>query len=210
MDTSSRRLASLLSLAAALAGCAGPAAAGRAPEPIALVAPGGERVGWDALRAGQDFTLVVFWSAQCPCVRRYQARADSLLEAFPAARVRVIGVSSNVGEPHAESLAAARERGVRLPVYRDEGGRLAEALGARSTPTAAVVDRGGELRYLGWIDNERVPGDPKREPWLEQAMAALLAGRSDHRARAPMWGCVITRSLFDPKPGPGSCCTVTQ
>ena len=86
-----------------------------------------------------------------------------------------------------------------LPIYRDPGGRLAEAVGARSTPTVAVLDRRGELRFLGWLDNERLPGDPRREPWLERAVAGVLEGTS-FGARTPTYGCVITRSLFDPAP----------
>jgi hypothetical protein len=202
--SSSARLGSLL--LAAAAACAGPSATRRADAPLALVAPTGDAVSYDALRSAQELTVLVFWSAQCPCVRRYQARVDALLDAYPADRVRVVGISSNAGEPFAEVLGAVRERGVRIPVYRDEGGRLAEAVGAGSTPTVAVVDRAGAVRYLGWIDNERAPGVAGREPWLDQAVAALLAGRSDFRARAPAWGCVITRSLFDPRPA-GGCCT---
>jgi hypothetical protein len=202
--SSSLRLATLV--VAATAACAGAPSARRAAEPLALVAPTGETVSYDALRSGQDLTVLVFWSAQCPCVRRYQARVDALPEAYPADRVRVVGISSNAGEPFAEALGAARERGVRIPLYRDEGGRLADAVGARSTPTVAVVDRAGAVRYLGWIDNERPRGDPGREPWLERALAALLDGRADYRARAPTWGCVITRSLFEPRPASG-CCT---
>lgn len=199
----SRALAPLPLLLAALAACAGPAAAGRG-EPPTLVSATGEAVTLEGLRAGQDLTVLVFWSAECPCVRRYQERADALLDR-PPERVRVIGVSSNAGEPFPAVLAAARERGVRLPIWRDEGGRVAEAVGARSTPTVVVLDRGGRVRFLGWVDNERKPGDPGRQPWLDRALSALLEGREDFQARTPVYGCVITRSLFESKPG--GCCS---
>ncbi len=186
--------------------CAGPGATAHlAGSRLALTSAAGEVVALDSLLAGRDATVLVFWSAGCPCVRRYQARVDALLDAFPADRVRVIGVASNAGEPLVEVLAAASERRVRIPIYRDEDGAVAEALGARSTPTVMVLDRRGEVRFLGWLDNERQPGDPGRQPWLEQALGGLLAGRSDFAARTPVYGCAITRSLFGPKPGP--CCT---
>jgi hypothetical protein len=196
----------LAALLLAAAACAGPSAgAGPSGPPLELVSAGGEVVRLEALRAGRDATVLVFWSAGCPCVRRYQERVDALLDAYPADRVRVLGVSSNAGEPFAEVLAAARERGVRIPIYRDEGGAVAEALGARSTPTVAVLDRHGQLRFLGWLDNEHRPGETGRQPWLERALDGLLAGRSDFAGRAPVYGCTITRSLFGPKPG--ACCT---
>lgn len=174
--------------------------------PLVLVSPGGDRVALAALRAAQELTVLVFWSSGCPCVRRYQERADALLDAWPG-RVRVIGVSSNAGEAHEGALAAARQRGVRLPIYRDEGGRVAAAVGARSTPTVAVLDRAGEVRFLGWVDNERAPGERGRKPWLEQAVEALLAGGRAAPERTPVYGCAITRSLFEPGP-PGGCCSL--
>lgn len=188
-----------------LAGCATSGHGRAGAPPLRLTGADGATVWLDALAAGREATVLVFWSAGCPCVRRYQARVDALAEAFPAARVRVLGVASNAGEPFAESLAAAQERGVRIPLYRDEGGAVAEALGARSTPTVVLLDQQGEVRYRGWLDNERLPGEEGREPWLERALEGLLAGQTGFAARSPVYGCAITRSLFDPPAG--SCCT---
>ncbi len=132
-------------------------------------------------------------------MRRYQERVDALLDAYPPERVRVAAISSNAGESLADALRVAAERGVRVPIFRDEGGRLAAALGARSTPTVVLLDKAGAVRFLGWIDNERVPGDPGREPWLERAIQGVLDGKASFAARLPVYGCRITRSLFEPK-----------
>src|SRR5512133_1160782 len=197
----------LVLLAAALsgAGCATAPSSAPGGEPLPLAAADGSTTTLAELTRGRDATVLVFWSATCPCVRRYQERVDALLDAWPAARVRVIGVSSNAGEPFEGALAAARERGLRLPLYRDEGGRVAEAVGARSTPTVAVLDRSGRVRFLGWVDNERRPGEAGREPWLERAVSSLLAGGVADPARTPVYGCVITRSLL--QAGHGPCCS---
>jgi peroxiredoxin len=205
-SSTAARAALLLPLALTLAGCAGPSGAARpALDRLRLTSARGEPVTLEVLTAGRDATVLVFWSAGCPCVRRYQARVDALLDTWPAARVQVLGVSSNAGEPFAEALAAARERGVRLPLYRDEGGAVAEALGARSTPTVVVLDARGQLRFRGWLDNERLAGEAGRQPWLDQALEGLLTGRDDFAARTPVYGCAITTSLFGP--APGGCCT---
>jgi peroxiredoxin len=197
-----------LSLAAAAAVAALAACATSSPRaaaaPLRLAAPDGTSTTVAELAAAREATVLVFWSATCPCVRRYQARTDALLDDWPAARVRVVGVSSNAGERYDEVLRAAAERGVRVPILRDEGGRLAEALGVRSTPTVVVLDARAEVRYLGWIDNERGRGDPGREPWLDRALAGVLDG-SPYAARSPTYGCAITRSLFGAKSSP--CCT---
>ena len=202
----SRGLAALaLAAFTASSGCAAAPPARSEPAPPSLRAADGATATLTELRAGLDATVIVFWSATCPCVRRYQERVDALIDAYPADRVRVIAVSSNAGESFLDVLRAAKERGVRVPLYRDEGGRLAEALGARSTPTVVVLDAKGTVRFLGWIDNERRPGEPGRDPWLERALGGVLDGKSSFASRSPVYGCRITRSLFDP--APGSCCS---
>jgi len=199
-------MAALAALVAVVfTGCAGskPAPGGEAP--LLLQSPEGTSVSLDALRRDRAATVLVFWSGSCPCARRYQERIDGLLDRYPPDRVRVIGVSSNAGEDFAQTLRVARERGVRVPIYRDEDGRLARSVGARSTPTAVVLDEAGKVRFLGWIDNERLPGDPGREPWLDRAIQGVLDGRHSFAAKTPVYGCIITRSLIDGAPSSCPC-----
>lgn len=198
MASSESRLRLSAALLLALAACASRTGALRAEGPawqhVTLVPTVGERATAGELVHSAEATVFVFWSSGCPCVRRYQARVDALAAGWAARGVNVVQVSSNAGE----SLEALREavvaRGLPLPVWRDEGGRLARALGARSTPTVALVRRDGQLLYRGWIDNEREPGEPDREPWLELALSDFAVGKQGTTA-SPTWGCTITRSL---------------
>ncbi len=171
--------------------------------PLALESADGSAVALDHLWRDRTATVLVFWSGGCPCVRRYQDRVDSLLDRFPADQVRIAGISSNAGESFADVLRVAKERGVRIPIFRDEGGEVAAVVGVHSTPTVVVLDGSGHVRFRGWIDNERLPGDPKREPWLEHAVQGLIEHR-DFAARTPIYGCAISRSLLGPSPG--HCC----
>ena len=207
MATSRLFLLVLAVVAAPLAGCATSksAASPSGDASLALADPEGKTTTLDALRAGTDATVLVFWSGTCPCVRRYQQRVDALLDTYPADRVQVIGVSSNAGETYAEALRVAKERQVRIPILRDEGGAVARAIGATSTPTVAVLDRAGAVRFVGWVDNERLPGDAGREPWLDRAIQGVLDGKTRFSAKSPVYGCTITRSLFNP--AQSSCCS---
>lgn len=165
-------------------------------ESLTLTSAGGEVVPLEELWRGHTATVLVFWSSECPCVRRYQDRVDGLLDRYPTEHLKVVGIASNAGESFEEVLRAAKERGVRIPIFRDEGGRIAEWVGARSTPTAVVIDGTGQVRFRGWIDNERTPGESGREPWLERALAGLLEQRDDFASQVPTYGCTITRSAF--------------
>ncbi len=198
MAISDRTLAAALSLF--LAGCATGRAATAGEGAPALTAPDGARVSVDGLCAQHEATVLVFWSAGCPCVRRYQARLDALLGRYPERRVLLAAVVSNAGESLDEARQVATRRGVKVPLYADPSGALAQWVGAKSTPTAVVLDRDGRVRFKGWIDNEREPGTPGRQPWLENAIDGVLDGRG-FTARTPTWGCTITRSLFAAESG---------
>ena len=174
-------------------------------DPLVLASADGSTVKLDELWHDRKATVLVFWSGGCPCVRRYQDRADALLEQYPTDKVRVLGVSSNAGESFEDVKRIAKERRVRIPIYRDEGGQLAKAVGARSTPTVVVIDGRGNIRFRGWIDNERLPGDPGREPYLDRAIRGVLDERSDFAEQSPIFGCAITRSLFA-APSNSCCC----
>lgn len=168
----------------------------RAEPSLTLRSSAGEVVTLESLTQNADATVLVFWSAGCPCVRRYQARVEALRS---KPRVQVLAISSNAGESFEEVLRVANERGVKVPLYRDDTGAIAAHVNARSTPTAAVLDRSGAVRFTGWVDNERDIGADDREPWLERALDGVL-GHTSFTARTPTWGCTITRHLFTPEP----------
>jgi hypothetical protein len=145
--------------------------------------------------ANHEATVLFWWATRCPCVARYEARMASLRAAFPAERVAMLAVASNADDTRATISETARERGFALPILIDHGGRLARRLDVRTTPTTVVLDRQGNVRFLGWIDNERLPGENDREAYAHAAVAALLAGDNPTPARTPVHGCMITRSI---------------
>jgi len=192
---SSSRLAVVLA-ACALSACATLSSTAPASEwgPLPLASPDGRSTTVAALTAQGRATVFVFWATQCPCVRRYQERVEALAAQYGARGVTFVGIDSNVDDSLEDIARVTKQRGVTLPVWRDDGGRLAKALGARSTPTVVLVDDKGLVRFRGWLDNERLPGESDREPWLEQALTGVLDG-APYASASPTYGCAITRSL---------------
>lgn len=156
-----------------------------------------ETVTVPALLKRAEATVFVFWSTGCPCVRRYQDRVNALAEAWGPKGVQVVQVASNAGETLSQLKEAERLRSLPRAVWRDEGGLLAKELGARTTPTVVLVRKDGKVLFKGWVDNERLPGEAGREPWLERALEAFASGGSAP-TKSPTWGCMITKSLSSP------------
>jgi hypothetical protein len=183
----------------ALLACAGTRAMAPSLDSIPKAARGltdldGRPVAVQELASAKDATVLVFWAAGCPCVKRYDARLEDLHARWPG-KVGVWAVSSNADDDVPTLRRVRAERGLKTPILVDEHADLAAALGARSTPAVVVVDRAGQVRFRGWIDNERQPGEEGREPYLERAVEGILAGRSDFASASPVYGCVITRDL---------------
>jgi len=197
MGISRQSVVAAVLLASLVAGCAGQEGAkrGQADE-VTLLTSEEKQVPLREIWREHRATVLIFWSANCPCVRRYQDRVEALLEQYQGKGVKVLGVSSNADETFAEVQDAASGRGIRLPIVRDEDGLLAQTLGVRSTPTVVLLDERGQARFVGWLDNERTTGEPDREPWLELALQGVLENRDGFAARTPVYGCTIARRLF--------------
>jgi peroxiredoxin len=146
-----------------------------------------------AVVAANHFTILYWYATGCPCVLRYQQRIEAIAETYAADGVAVLGVSSNADDDLAALRESIDERGFLLPVIRDDDGSLADQLGVRSTPTTVVLDSSGAVLFVGWIDNERQPGQSGREAWLEDALRAAIAGGSTQVVEAPTYGCPLTR-----------------
>jgi hypothetical protein len=159
-----------------------------------LVGLDGSRTQISAL-AGATATVVVFIGNGCPTARAYEDRLISLHSAWRSHGVETIAVNSNnpfLSPPDtlAEMAGRALSRGFNFPYLKDEDSKLATRLGAICTPHAFLFDRSMRLVYSGRIDDSRV-GDRITSRDLENAIAAVVAGRSVATSHTDPFGCSI-------------------
>ena len=180
-----------------LSGCAHTAGAGGVAALSRLQTLEGAPVTIEEVAARHRVTVLVWWASTCPCVRRYEERLLTLQKNYAARGVGMYAVASNADDSPEVIRDVARERGFTLPIWRDDGAELAGHFAVTSTPTVVLLDQTAGLRYRGWLDNERLPGEKDRIAYVEQALNELLTGGDDFSARSPVYGCIITRSLFE-------------
>jgi hypothetical protein len=139
---------------------------------------------------GEEGTVFLFWSNQCPWVDRYEERVDSLVAAFSERCVRFVLVNANdPTENPAESLDADAAPSRGLPYLRDPDARLARTLGATQTPHAFVFGENWTLRYAGAIDDSPgLPGEVE-QAYLRDALRALVSGTAVSTDPRPAFGC---------------------
>ncbi len=143
-------------------------------------------------------SVYVFLGTECPMANRYLPRLADLHKKF--VDVAFFGVNSSAFESVEAIAKHAKDMAVPFPVLLDRDQKLADALKARLTPTAFVVDARRRVRYRGLIDDNKAEELAKKRH-LRDAIEAVLAGKDVEVPETEPVGCTIQRPL-DAKEGP--------
>jgi len=119
-----------------------------------------------------------------------------LQEKYRPRGVAVLGIASNANESPAEIERNTANLNLPFPVLIDKDGAVADRLGATHTPQIFVIDRSGVLRYRGALDNNREAGESGRTAYAEEALEAVLSGRSAAQPETKAFGCSLKRKAF--------------
>ena len=141
---------------------------------------------------GKNGAVLVWLSAQCPVVKAYHERINSIAADYAAKGINFIGINSNVTEDLNWITSDATTVGYKFPILIDKGNVLADKLGATVTPEIFFVDAKGKLLYHGAIDNDR-SGRNIEETYARAAFDASLSGKEIAKNKTKAFGCEIKR-----------------
>jgi peroxiredoxin len=171
-------------------GNAGDFAVGTTLENFSLPDTNGKMQSFNDLK-GKNGAVIVFLSAQCPVVKAYNERMNTIAAEYQAKGINFIGINSN----HTESPEWVKSHAAethKFPVLIDKGNVFADKLGAQVTPEAYYFDAKNVLVYHGAIDNDK-SGKAITDQYLKTAFDASLAGKPVEKTRANAFGCTIKR-----------------
>ena len=146
--------------------------------------------------ADSRFVVAVFLGTECPLAKLYGPRLAELHAKYSSRGVAFIGVNPNQQDSLTEIAAHARRHGLKFPVLKDTGNRLADQLSVTRTPEVVVWDQDEQIRYRGRIDNQYGVGYIRAKGTqhdLVNALDELLAGREVTVAKTEAVGCLIGR-----------------
>jgi peroxiredoxin len=197
---------------------AGPKEPPKTPTTTAAIAPDARA---DIGKPAPDFTLrdldgndvklssfkgkvvVLEWfNPGCPFVRKSHGKGSLKELAKKRTQEGVVWLAVNSSAPGKEGSGvdankkAAAEWGLTHPILLDESGAVGHAFAATNTPHMFVVDDKGTLVYRGAIDNspdaegESAP-DGKLVVYVDEALAAIKAGRPVATATTKAYGCSV-------------------
>ena len=145
---------------------------------------------------GDVGTLVVFSCNTCPWVIRWEDRYVSLANTYAQKGIGMVVVNSNAarfgGEDSLEEMVEhAKNNGYNFPYAQDPESELASAFGATKTPHIYLFNGDDKLVYRGAIDDNAKNAKKVDEPFLANAIDALLAGNPINPQTTKALGCSI-------------------
>jgi peroxiredoxin len=147
--------------------------------------------------------VVLEWTnADCPYTRKHYTSGNMQAAQKLAQKDGVVWlsiISSSPGKqgfvngPAADALTQSRGAAP-TAVLLDPQGSVGRLYHARTTPHLFVIDRDGNLQYMGGMDSiatTDVSDIPNAEPYLKEAMLAVVDGKPVQHAVTKPYGCSI-------------------
>jgi len=144
-------------------------------------------------------SVVLEWNNfDCPFVARLYKTGvlPALQKKYTATGVVWLTVNSSAKgkqghyEPAAMKERAAKEGFAGTAYVYDNDGKTGKAYGAPTTPTMAVIDKDGVLRYWGALDDKPQGGEGATN-YVAAALDALAAGKEVQTKTAKPYGCGV-------------------
>lgn len=138
----------------------------------------------------------VFTCNHCPYAQAIWPRLIDFQARYAARGVQLVGINPNDADKYPDDhpdqmKKKVKELGVNFPYLFDKTQSIARAYDAQCTPDLYVYDNDRKLRYHGRLDdNWQEPKNVKRRD-LQDAVEAILAGRSLPEKQIPSMGCSI-------------------
>lgn len=143
--------------------------------------------------------IIVFTCNHCPYAQAYQERIIALDKKYKPKGYPVIAIQPNdpalqPQDGFDEMKKRAAAKGYTFPYLLDEGQKVYPVYGAQRTPHVFVLQKTGGrnvVRYIGAIDDNYEDPSAVKQPYVANAVDALLAGKTADPDFTKAIGCSI-------------------
>ena len=143
--------------------------------------------------------VVIFTCNTCPYSVAYEDRIIALDKKYKSKGYPVIAINPNDpdasnGDSLADMKVRAKEKGFTFPYLFDKGQKIYPQYGATRTPHVYILKKENKklkVAYIGAIDNNSHNPDSVTKRYAEDAIDALLAGKTPKKSTSRAIGCSI-------------------
>lgn len=145
--------------------------------------------------------IVIFTCNSCPYSVAYEDRIIELDKKYKGKGYPVIAINPNNPEvskddDFASMQKRAKEKGFTFPYLLDEGQKIYPQYGASRTPHVFLLNKENEglkVAYIGAIDNNSYNASKATKKYVEDAVDALLEGKTPEILNTRAIGCRIKK-----------------
>ena len=140
--------------------------------------------------------IVTFTCNHCPYAVMYEDRINDLAKTYGPKGYHVIAINPNDPEvqpadSYEKMVERAKEKGFTFPYLLDDGQKVYPQYGATKTPHVFLLDNKKVVKYIGSIDDNPQDASAVKVKYLENAIAALEAGKTPEPETTKAIGCSI-------------------
>lgn len=137
--------------------------------------------------------IVIFDCNTCPYSKAYNERIIDLNEKYATKGFPVITINANdgSGDSYEDMVRIANKKKYKFPYLYDETQAIAKTYGATNTPHVFVLNRDLKVSYIGAIDDNARNAASATKKYVENAVDALLTGKSVPVTKTKAVGCGI-------------------
>jgi peroxiredoxin len=148
------------------------------------------------LLAANKAVAVMFSCNHCPYVRAWEDRMKTIQRDYQDKGFILAAVNSNNTATHPDDgfehmKQRAEQEQFNFMYLRDDSQQVARAYGGTHTPHVFLLDHDGVLRFRGAIDDNYDDPEAVQQPYLRDALDAVLAGKTPEQAVSDPVGCTI-------------------
>lgn len=143
--------------------------------------------------------IVIFDCNTCPYSQKYNERIIALndkyaLKGFPVIAIQPNDPEISRGDSYDDMVRLSKEKDYKFPYLFDETQRVATSFGATNTPHVFLLKKDGtafKVAYIGAIDDNARDASAVSKKYVEEAVDALLAGKTVSTGKTKAMGCTI-------------------
>lgn len=140
--------------------------------------------------AHNEYTVVYFFNADCPCSNAHFQYLNALKSEYP--NWEFLGFHSNKSVEQKKAQEYFDQFKIAFPVIEDASLKIADQLKAIKTPHVYVLDSKGEIIYQGGATNSKDPKNATKH-YLKEVLRALKAQQPLPYSSTKTLGCYIER-----------------
>jgi len=144
--------------------------------------------------ADKEVVVICFTCNTCPYSVDSEDRLIELARRFQADGKKCALVAINSNKVKDDLLPAMQERakakGFNFSYLHDETQQVARSYGATYTPEFIILNKQRKVVYLGAMDDSP-DGKKITKRWVDDAIAAALAGKLPETTETPAVGCAV-------------------